>query len=57
MEWLEIYMLMYPDHLQNWLDFANGLLIFLILVPFWPSETGQIGVWGGFSLQCEEGMA
>ena len=29
--------LMYPDHLQNWLDFGHGLLIFLIFVmsPPW----------------------
>ena len=34
------YMLMYLDHLQNWLVFGNGLLIFLILALFWFSETG-----------------
>ena len=37
-------MLLYPDHLQNWLDYGYDLLIFLILVLFWLSETGQI--WG-----------
>ena len=37
-------MLLYPDHLQNWLDSGYGLVIFLILVLFWLSETGQI--WG-----------
>ena len=37
-------MLLYPDQLQNWLDYFYGLLIFLILVLFWLSETGQI--WG-----------
>ena len=37
-------MLMYPDHLQNCLDYGYSLLIFLILVLFWLSETGQI--WG-----------
>ena len=35
-------MLMYSDHLQNRLDFGHGMLIFLILAPFWLSETGQI---------------
>ena len=35
---------MYLDHLQNWLVFGYGLLIFLILGRFWLSETGQI--WG-----------
>ena len=37
-------MLLYPDHLQNWLDYGYGLVIFLILVLFWLSETGKI--WG-----------
>ena len=35
---------MYLDHLQNWLVYGLGLLIFLILALFWLSETGQI--WG-----------
>ena len=43
-EWPEIYMLMCLDHLQNWLVYGRGLLIFLILAPFWLSETGQ--KWG-----------
>ena len=30
---LKFCMLMYPDHLQNWLDFGHSLLIFLILAP------------------------
>ena len=29
---LKFGMLMYPDHLQNWLDFGHGLLIFIIFV-------------------------
>ena len=37
-------MSMYADHLQIRLDFGHGMLIFLILAQFWPSETGQI--WG-----------
>ena len=41
---LKYGMLLYPDHLQNWLDYGHGLVIFLILVLFWLSETGQI--WG-----------
>ena len=28
-------MLMYWNHLQGWLDFGHGLLIFLILAQFW----------------------
>ena len=39
---LKFYMLMYLDHLQNWLVYCYGLLIFLILALFWLSETGQI---------------
>ena len=27
---LEFGMLMYPDHIQNWLEFCHGQLIFLI---------------------------
>ena len=33
-----------PDHLQNWLDYGHGLLIFLYLASFWLNETGKI--WG-----------
>ena len=39
---LKFYMLMYLDHLQNWIAYGYGLLIFLILALFWLSETGQI---------------
>ena len=35
---------MYPDHLQNWLDYGYSLQIFLILMLFGLSETGKI--WG-----------
>ena len=38
----KFYMLMYLDHLQNWLVCGHGLLIFVILALFWLSETGQI---------------
>ena len=41
---LKFYMLMYLDHLQNWLVYGHSLLIFLIFALFWFSETGQI--WG-----------
>ena len=37
-------MLMYPDNFQNWLDYGYSLYIFLILILFLLSETGQI--WG-----------
>ena len=35
-------MLMYRNHLQNWLGYGHGLFIFLLLAPLWLSETGQI---------------
>ena len=40
--WLKFGMLIFPDHLQNWLYFAHGLLVFFHLGPFWLSETYQI---------------
>ena len=43
---LKFYMMMYVDHLQKWLVYGHGLLIFLILALCWRSETGQIyGFW------------
>ena len=39
---LKFYILMYLYHLQNWLVYGHGLLIFLILALFWLSEMGQI---------------
>ena len=41
---LKFCMLMYLDHLQNWLVYGHVLLIFVILALFWLGETGQ--VWG-----------
>ena len=38
---LKFCKLMYLEHLQNWLLYGFGLLIFLILALFWLSETGQ----------------
>ena len=40
--------LMYLDHLQNWLVYGQGLLIFLILALFWLSEGVKFGVSGHF---------
>ena len=37
---LKFCMLMYRDHLQNWLDYGHGLSIFLLLAPLWLSEMG-----------------
>ena len=50
-------MLLYPDHLQNWLDYGYGLVIFLILVLFWLSETGQILGFRAFQGERMEEMA
>ena len=49
-------MLMYPDHLENWLDFGHHLLIFLILVVFWLCEKGLICDFRAFSWEHKGGM-
>ena len=49
-------MLMYFDHLQNWLVYGLGLLIFLILALIWLSETGQIWGFRAFPEEHMEGM-
>ena len=54
---LKFYVLMYLDRLQNWLVYGHGLLIFLILVLFWLSETGQIWGFRAFPGECKEIMA
>ena len=54
---LKFYMLMYLDHLQNWLVYGHSLLIFLILALFWLSETGQIWGFRAFSGERMKGMA
>ena len=54
---LKFYMLMYLDHLQNWLVYGHGLLIFLILALFWLSETGQIWGFRAFPGERMERMA
>ena len=54
---LKFYMLMYPDHFQNWLNYAYSLLIFLILALFWLTDTGQICGFWAFLRECMEGMA
>ena len=54
---LKFCMLMCPDHLQNWLDFVYGLLIFLLLASLWLSEMDQICGFLAFSWEHMEGMA
>ena len=54
---LKFCMLMYLDHLQNWLVHGYGLLLFLILALFWLSETGQICGFRAFPGERIEGMA
>ena len=54
---LKFYMLMYLDHLQNWLVYGHGLLIFLILALFWLSETGQNWGFRAFPGERMEEMA
>ena len=53
---LKFDMLMYPDHLWNWLHSGHGQLIFLILAPFLLSETGQMCSFQAFSWQCMGGI-
>ena len=54
---LKFDMLMYLDRLQNWLIYGHGLLIFLVLVLFWLSETGQIWGFRAFPGERMEEMA
>ena len=54
---LKFYMLLYLDHLQNWLVYGHGLMIFLILALFLLSETGQIWGFRAFPGDRMEGMA
>ena len=50
---LQFGVFMYPQHIQNGLNFGHGLLIFLVLALILLSETGQI--WG-FRVFLEERM-
>ena len=53
---LKFYMLMYPDHLWNWLYFGHDLLIFLILVAFWLVKQVKFVV-SGYFLENMGGMS
>ena len=53
---LKFYMLVYLHHLQNWLVYGRGLVIFQILALFWLSETGQIWGFRAFPGERMEGM-
>ena len=53
---LKFYMLVYLHHLQNWLVYGRGLVIFLILALFWLSETGEIWGFQAFPGERMEGM-
>ena len=53
---LKFYMLVNLHHLQNWLVYGRGLVIFLILALFWLSETGQIWGFRAFPGERMEGM-
>ena len=54
---LKFCTLMYLEHLQNWLTYGLSLWIFLILVLFWLSETGQIWCFQAYPGERMEGMA
>ena len=53
---MKFYMLMYLDHLQNWLVYGHSLVIFLILALFGLSEMGQIWGFRVFPGECMEEM-
>ena len=53
---LKFNMLMYPDYLFNCLHFGHGLLIFIILMVFWLSETRIICSYQVFSWECIGGI-
>ena len=48
---LQFGVFMYPQHIQNRLNFGHSLLIFLVLASILLSETGQI--WGFQTLSGE----
>ena len=48
---LAFCMLMYLEHLQNWVDYGYSLLIFLVLALLWLCEMGQI--WGFWSCSVD----
>ena len=54
---LKFGILIYADHLRNWLDCGHGLLIFLILVQCWLSEMGQSWSFHAPTGKSIEGMA
>ena len=54
---LKFCMLMYLDHRQTWLGYGHRLLIFLLLVPLWLSETSQIWGFRAFPEERMGGMA
>ena len=54
---LKFCTLVYLDHLQNWLVYGHGLLIFLILALFWLSEMGRILGFRAFPKERTEEMA
>ena len=53
---LNLYMLVYLHHVQNWLVYGRGRVIFQILALFWLSETGQIWGFRAFPGERMEGM-
>ena len=54
---MKYFMLMYLDHLQNWLDNGHGLLIYLPMAPIWLCKTCQIWGFRVFSREHMAGMA
>ena len=54
---LKFGILVYPDHLLNWVDVSHGLSIYLILKQFWLCEAHKIWDFRAFSGEHMEGIA
>ena len=56
-EFPKIWMLMYPDHFQNWLDFGHSLLIFQIWAQLDLMKRVAFLLFRTFSRKCMEIIA
>ena len=54
---LKYDIMMYHDHLWKWLHLGHGLLVFLILAPFWLSETDQMYIFQAWQCMGEMGRS
>ena len=54
---LKFCLLMYLDHLPNWLVYGHSMLIFLLLTLVWLAETGRISGFQAFPGERMEKVA